>query len=54
MSDPQPDRIICPCEQCRFGLWCSDGTRGQFERGNDACLKCQIPAMQHTTRPRCK
>lgn len=54
MTDTNPPQIICSCQQCRFGLWCADGQRGQFERGKDECLKCNVSAMQHTTSQRCK
>lgn len=37
------------------GLWCPDGQRGEFERGDDPgkpppCRRCGLPAMDHWTR----
>jgi len=42
------------CQPKCFGLWCADGTRGQFEVGSDTCLKCGAKAMDHSTGPRCE
>lgn len=48
--DPEP----CTCQACRYGLWCEDGERGQFVRGDDKCQRpeCGRAAMDHSRRPR--
>ena len=41
----------CPCRTA--GLWCEDGQRGAFERGNDTCHRCGVTAIWHSSiRPR--
>lgn len=44
---------LCSCQACRYGLFCTDGERGVFLRGNDVCQReaCQRLAMDHSRVP---
>lgn len=44
--------MTCPCRSCARGLWCADGSRGEFEAAPWKCRRCGALAMDHTaTRP---
>ena len=40
----------CTCQACEYGLWCEDGERGQFVKGEDACKRCGVIAWKHSRR----
>lgn len=40
----------CNCPACVRGLFCADGSRGQFVRGVDTCAACGELAWKHNTR----
>lgn len=42
--------IGCNCPACKLGLWCPDGRRGEFVRGEDNCKLCGVTAWKHSTR----
>lgn len=37
-------------ESCIFGLWCPNGQRGQFVRGDDRCKRCSVVAWKHSSK----
>lgn len=56
--DPTPDRIehppshgTSPAPHQFSGLWCLDGERGGFVKGENRCKRCPLVAWQHWTTP---
>lgn len=53
MTDTAPPVTPCTCQACSYGLYCSDGERGKFVRGEDDCKRpeCRRLAFDHSTKP---